>query len=92
MGKSWDKMTKEEKEKVWVKRAERVLLNKKIVKVRWMTMSEQAATGWDGDRAIILELDDGTLVYPSRDDEGNGPGALFTTDKKEPVLPVLWGL
>lgn len=92
MGKSWDNMTNEEKEKAWVKRAERVLLNKKIVKVRWMTKSEQSATGWDGDRAIVLELDDGTLVYPSRDDEGNGPGALFTTDKKESVLPVLWGL
>ena len=92
MGKDWENMTNEEKEQEWVKRAEGVLLNRQIVKVRWMTKKEQKATGWDGDRAIVLELDDGTLIFPSRDDEGNGPGALFSTSKKESVLPVLWGL
>ncbi len=25
----------------------------------------------------VFELDDGTLIYPSADPEGNGPGAIF---------------
>ena len=37
----------------------------------------------------VMQLDDGNLVYPSQDDEGNGAGALFTNDKKNPTLPVL---
>jgi hypothetical protein len=34
------------------------------------------ALGWDRS-AVMLVLDDGTLLYPSSDDEGNDAGALF---------------
>jgi hypothetical protein len=34
-------------------------------------------TGRFGDTVIVIELDDGRLLVPSRDPEGNGPGALF---------------
>lgn len=27
----------------------------------------------------VIELDDGTVLFPSMDPEGNGPGALFGT-------------
>jgi hypothetical protein len=30
---------------------------------------------WDND-FVILELEDGTLLYPIRDTEGNGPAIL----------------
>lgn len=57
------------------------LVGRRIVDMRPMTRAEAAAEGWDLGRLhgapTVLVLDDGTLVYPSRDPEGNGPGALF---------------
>jgi hypothetical protein len=44
--------------------------------------------GWDKS-GIVLMLDDGTYIYPSRDDEGNGAGALFTSHADLPVIPVI---
>jgi hypothetical protein len=32
--------------------------------------------GW-ARRPLVIELDDGTLMFASRDDEGNDGGALF---------------
>ena len=31
---------------------------------------------------IAFELDDGTVIYPARDYEGNGPGVMFGYNKK----------
>jgi hypothetical protein len=54
-----------------------------------MTEEELAAEDWmatAGYVPVVLELDDGGLLYPSRDPEGNGPGALFgRTSEYEPV-------
>lgn len=55
-----------------------------IKTVRAMTRQELEAEGWTEDRhgaRIALVLDNGTVLYPSRDDEGNGPGALFGVTK-----------
>ena len=62
----------------WTKQAEQVLLGRTIVKVRYMTEAECNEQIWS-HRAIVLELDNGVLVYPSRDDEGNDAGALLTS-------------
>ena len=48
------------------------LLGKKIVGIRWMSNKEAKEMDWNG-LAIVLTLDDGTLLYPSMDDAG----ALF---------------
>ena len=40
-------------------------------------------------RPVVMVLDDGNLIYPSCDDEGNNGGALFTNNQANPVLPVL---
>lgn len=72
----------------WVKVAQDQLLGRKIVAVRYLSDEERKILGWRG-RSVVMQLDDGNLVFPSADDEGNGPGALFTNHKKEPVLPVL---
>ena len=58
---------------------------KTIVDVRSMTDEEIEAEGWTtsnthGAAPIVLELDDGSLIFPSQDPEGNGPGALFGID------------
>lgn len=70
--------------------ASRILLNKKIVQVRYMTDAEQQAFGWY-HKAVVLQLDDNTLVFPSRDDEGNDAGALhyLKDNETEYCLPAI---
>jgi hypothetical protein len=58
------------------------LIGRKIVEFRRMTKEEAEEEGWDdrgahGGPIPVLVLDDGTLLYPSQDEEGNGPGILF---------------
>jgi hypothetical protein len=72
----------------WTKIARDQLLGRKIVLVRYMTKEEADQLKWDS-RPIILQLDDGNIIYPSQDDEGNGPGSLFTNNETNPVIPVL---
>jgi hypothetical protein len=72
----------------WTKIAEDQLLNKKIVVVRYMTKMEADQLGWSS-RPVILQLDDGNVIYPSQDDEGNGPGSLFTNNEANPILPII---
>lgn len=68
------------------------LVGRTIVEVRKMTATELDAEGWDdgpegwrtGD-VIALVLDDGQVVYPSKDGEGNGGGALFGRDGKSTI-------
>ena len=50
--------------------------------VRPMTDGELAAQAWSmwgvpGTTPTCIEFDDGTVLFPSRDPEGNGPGVLF---------------
>jgi hypothetical protein len=72
----------------WTRRVRKLLLNKKIVAVHFMTVTEQKECGWD-EGAVLFQLSTGEWVYPSRDDEGNGPGSLFTTSTELPIIPVL---
>ena len=81
---------REERVSKWVKKAESVLLNRKIVKVRYMTDEEMETVGFTFHRPLVLQLDDDTLVYPSRDDEGNDGGALHYDKEGDDnyILPV----
>lgn len=60
------------------------LIGHKITRVRAMTKNEANSEGWDihGRRGAppVIELSNGVKIYPSRDPEGNGPGALFGVD------------
>jgi hypothetical protein len=75
-------------EAYWTEVASKQLLGRKIVDVRYMSLEESEECGWDR-RCVVIQLDDGNLIYPSQDDEGNGPGAWFTNDEKNSILPVL---
>lgn len=75
-------------EKRWTKIAQDMLVGRKITAVRYMTKKEADNSMWDA-RAIVLVLDDGNIIFPSQDDEGNGPGSLFTNNDKNPILPVI---
>jgi hypothetical protein len=81
-------MTETELTNRWEAVAKKLLLNRKIVGVRYMTQGEADDHGWY-TRAVVIKLDNGVLIYPSADDEGNNAGALFTTDPDEQTLPVL---
>ena len=66
------------------------LLGKKIVEVRYLSQEEADDLGWE-ERCVVIHLDDGNIILPSSDDEGNSAGAMFTNDTKNPTLPVLRG-
>jgi hypothetical protein len=51
-----------------------------IVGVRPMTPDELENEGWElryGSDPSTIVFDDGSVLYPSQDPEGNGPGMLF---------------
>lgn len=50
-----------------------------ITGVRYLTHTERTTEGWDGgyDPAVAITLSDGSVIFGSRDYEGNGPGALL---------------
>lgn len=57
-----------------------------IINVREMTSDEMEDFCWEptiSEVPIVLLLNDGTLVVPQCDDEGNGPGTLLI---QEPYL------
>jgi len=55
------------------------LVGRSITKVRELSAKEAQELGWDyvSDPAIVIELDDGTKLIPSRDPELNGEGFLL---------------
>ena len=57
------------------------MIGAKIKKVRYMNKTELRNEGWDNDDIIAIELDNKTVIYASRDYEGNGGGAIFGYEK-----------
>lgn len=54
------------------------LVGRRIVAVRHLEKREDIWGFLDERRgAFALELDDGAILVPSQDEEGNGPGDLF---------------
>lgn len=74
----------------WTTAANKHLKGKKVRSVRYLTEEEQDDLGWYS-RAVVIEFEDGSLIFPSKDDEGNGAGSIFGQDKngKDFVLPVI---
>lgn len=49
-----------------------------ITDVRHLTQAEMIEQGWQGEEPpVCLVLGNGIILFPSRDEEGNGPGVLF---------------
>lgn len=59
----------------WQKKAEELLLGRKIVEIEWMSSDEVDDTEWHS-APICLKLDDGSYIFPLRDNEGNDGGSL----------------
>ena len=71
---------------MWEKKAKELLLNKKIVKVRYLTDEERDDLMWN-NKPVMFMLDDETWIIPMADDEGNDGGALAIGETE--TLPVL---
>lgn len=82
------KMNDSEIENHWTDIAKSILLNKKIIAVRYVHQDEADDMDWSS-RPIAFMLEGGTWIFASMDDEGNDGGALFTSLVDNPVLPVL---
>ena len=81
-------MDRKELQKKWLKDIKKLLVGKKIVDIDYLTEKELDEIGWSRSAAVFT-LNDGQIIYASQDDEGNGPGAIFTSYEKLPIIPVI---
>lgn len=80
--------------KKWTNVAEKTLVGKKIVGVRYLSDEEMEERGWY-KRPICFVLSDGTICVLASDDEGNDGGVLNTFDKdgnETGGIPTLFNL
>jgi hypothetical protein len=73
---------------MWTARAQKLLVGRTITAVSYLDAQDAGELDWYG-RSLCIEFDNGLVLFASSDDEGNGPGALFTTDEALPTIPVL---
>ena len=62
----------------FLKKARKQLLGRTISNIRFMTEEEMNNNGWS-QRGIVFILDDGNIIYPMSDEEGNDSGAMGTS-------------
>ena len=77
-----------EPEKSITLKAGEALTGQTIVGCRYLTKAEADETK-RGYRTFALFLENGTVIYPSSDDEGIEAGALYTTHDDLPIIPAL---
>ena len=70
---------------VWQARLQ-PLVGRTIIAVRYLEEDEQLAMAIP-HTSVVLQLDDGTLLWPMADPEGNDGGALFIQPAKTSTLP-----
>ena len=73
---------------IWTEKARKLLVGRTIAAVRYMTEEEAADSDFYSSPIVII-FDDGSYIFPMRDDEGNDAGALATSDEENPTLPVI---
>jgi len=53
--------------------------DRQIIAIQAMSQDDLDGEGWERDNGSpVILLADSTKIYASRDEEGNGPGVLFT--------------
>lgn len=60
----------------WEEKASKLLVGRTIMEARYMTGDEVDGLGWN-HAALVLILDDNSLMFVMADDEGNDAGALL---------------
>ena len=76
----------------WKNRLSPEILGQRIVRVRYMTKVEAEQWGWYSC-PLVMQLENGTWLIPSKDDENNDGGAisLLNNDREleETLAPVI---
>lgn len=88
--KEYDLSDAKQREQYWTDLAKKNFLGRKITHVRYMSKEEAEDMMWNS-RCVVFQLDDGSLIYPSMDDEGNNAGVIFGQTKQGESItcPVL---
>jgi hypothetical protein len=81
-------MSEEDRTKYWENLIADELVGRKIVSVRYWTQAEADFEDWY-QRPVQIELDNGYVLIPMRDDEGNDGGSIATNIEALPTIPVL---
>jgi len=71
----------------WEQKIRKALEGRTIKEVRYLNDKEMKGMSWHS-KSVVIFLDNGTYLFASADDEGNGPGALFTNIKDLETIPV----
>ena len=74
--------------KYWTDLVHDHLVGRKIVKIEYLPKEEVEEWMWY-KTPIAIHLDDGGILIPSMDDEGNDGGAIITNYKELGVIPVI---
>lgn len=80
----------DETTKHWTDVATKLLKNRTIISVRYVT-DEEITDSYFYKKGLQIILDNGTILYPMQDDEGNDFGAVHyqLKDGTNLVLPTL---
>jgi hypothetical protein len=81
-------MSREDLKRKWGNDASILLKGKTVKDVRYLKDNELEGLAWDRSTLVIF-FDDGSYIFASSDDEGNAPGALFTSSDTHPTIPVI---
>lgn len=79
---------KEQAVKEWTEQMSKLLVGRTITAVRYLTDDELEDVGWR-KKAPVITLDNGVILFPSADNEGNDAGALYTSSEECLVFPVI---
>jgi len=74
--------------KQWERDINKFLKGKTIKEVRYLTEAETKQSYWY-KRPVVIIFTDGEYIIPMADDEGNDGGAMSTSDKELPTIPVI---
>tara|TARA_R110000824_G_scaffold67836_3_gene175588 strand:+ start:1296 stop:1556 length:261 start_codon:yes stop_codon:yes gene_type:complete len=75
-------------EQYWTEEVAKYLEGRTIVKVEYFPENEMDDMMWY-KRPVTLHLDDGGMLIPSMDDEGNDGGAILTNYEELGTIPVI---
>ena len=76
----------------WQNSTRKLLVGKTITHVRYLKDEEmEGMDGWHYRPAVII-FNDGSMLIPQSDDEGNEGGAMLfqDKDKKHHIIPVIY--
>ena len=74
--------------KYWTDKVDDFLVGRTIVKVEYLPEKEVEEWLWSST-PIAIHLNDGGILIPSMDDEGNDGGAILTNYKELLTIPVI---